>query len=68
MPNQVRKMPVVKVETPKYCTVPKSARVSINASDSPAIIAGRANGRATNRKVRQGPLPRVRLASSTQMD
>jgi hypothetical protein len=40
-------MPVVKVLTPKYCTVPKSASVSISASATPPAIAGRASGIAT---------------------
>ena len=67
-PNQVRKMPVVKVPTPKYCTAPKSASASMSDRVSPAMIAGRARGRATAKKERQGPQPRVRLTSRTQTD
>ena len=47
-------MPVVKVSTPKYCTVPKSASVSISASATPAAIAGRASGRATRAEAAPG--------------
>jgi hypothetical protein len=61
-------MPVVNVSTAKYCTVPKSASVSINASDSPAAIAGRAIGRATVKKLPQAVRPSTRLASSRQTD
>ena len=61
-------MPVVKVFTAKYCTVAKSAMVSISASVTPPMIAGRASGIATRKKLRHGPQPSVRLTSSTQID
>ena len=38
-------MPVVKVETPKKVTVPKSAKVSIPTKLRPIKIAGRADGK-----------------------
>ena len=60
-------MPVVKVSTPKYWTVPKSARASISASATPPAIAGRASGTATSRKLPQGPRPSVRLTSIMQV-
>src|SRR3546814_12241464 len=59
-------MPVVKVLTPKYETVPKSARVSISASAVPAAIAGRASGNATRRRLSQPLQPSVRLTSRTK--
>ena len=60
-------MPVVKVLTPKYWTVPKSASVSISASATPPAIAGRASGIATLKKLPQAPRPSVRLTSSMQV-
>jgi hypothetical protein len=57
-------MPVVKVRTAKYCTVPKSASVSISASATPPTMAGRASGRASRRKHRGREWPRVREAST----
>jgi hypothetical protein len=66
--NHARKIPVVNVCTPKYATVPKSARVSISASAVPATIAGRASGSATRRKVPHGPYPQPRATSSMLSD
>jgi hypothetical protein len=57
-------MPVVKVRTAKNWTVPKSARVSISASATPPMMAGRASGRASRRKQRGREYPRVRDAST----
>ena len=61
-------MPVVNVSTPKYCTVPKSPSVSISASATPPMIAGRASGRDTCRKLCHGVRPSVRLTSIAQTD
>jgi hypothetical protein len=57
-------MPVVKVCTPKYDTVPKSASVSISASAVPATTAGRASGSDTRKNEPHGPSPSERPASS----
>ncbi len=57
MPNHVRKMTVVKVSTPKYCTAPKSASVSIRTSATPAAMAGQAMGSAMRRKDSKGDAP-----------
>jgi hypothetical protein len=56
-------MPVVKVCTPKYDTVPKSASVSMRASAAPAAIAGRASGRLRRKKLAREESPSVRPAS-----
>jgi hypothetical protein len=56
-------MPVVKVCTAKYLTVPKSAKVSIKANATPPAIAGRASGSETRRKLCQGDRPSDRATS-----
>jgi hypothetical protein len=61
-------MPVVKVDTPKCCTAPKSPSASIDASAIPPTSAGRASGNATRKNVAHGPFPNDRLASSTETD
>ena len=60
-------MPVVKVTTPKYFTVPKSASVSMSASAAPAAIAGRASGSETVAKVAHALRPRLRAASRIEI-
>ena len=60
-------MPVVKVETPKNSTVPKSAKVSIKANTTPATIAGRAIGIASRIKLCIGVRPRVRPTSKVAL-
>ena len=47
MPSQTLKMPSVRVSTAKYSTAPKSDTTSISTSASPATMAGRASGMAT---------------------
>ena len=47
MPYHVRKIPTVKVGTPKCSTTPKSAIVSIKTKAIPPAIAGLATGNAT---------------------
>ncbi len=61
-------MLTVNVETPRYCTAPKSLRDSIRASAMPAASAGRARGRATAQKAPADVRPSVRATSSTQID
>ena len=61
--NHALKIPSVNTSTAKYDTVPKSASVSIRASDAPAAIAGRASGTATRKNAPHGPCPASRAAS-----
>ncbi|MNE64735.1 hypothetical protein D3C80_1601610 [compost metagenome] len=56
-------MAVVKVSKLNTDTAPKSARVSINASATPAPIAGRAMGMATRQNACSGESPSTRAAS-----
>ena len=56
-------MAVVKVSKLNTDTAPKSARVSISASATPAPIAGRAIGNATRQNACHGDCPSTRAAS-----
>ena len=53
-------MPVANVSTLKKATVPKSAIVSMIASNAPPTMAGRAMGRATLQNALKGERPSVR--------
>ena len=55
-------MPVAKVCTPKWATVPKSAMVSISARMTPPAMAGRAIGSEMRQNEDQGVWPSVRAA------
>ena len=61
-------MLTVRVDTPRYCTAPKSFRDSIRASATPAASAGRASGSATDQKAPAEVRPSVRATSSTHTD
>ena len=61
-------MLTVRVETPRYCTAPRSFMHSISASATPAASAGRASGSATDQKAPADVRPSVRATSSTQID
>ncbi len=56
-------MPVVRVWTAKYSTVPKSFTVSIITMAAPAAMAGRLSGRPTLQNRRSGPAPSARATS-----
>ena len=58
IPSHTLKTPKVNVSSAKYSTVPKSDTVSINTRAKPAMIPGRASGKATLKKLL---LPYIKL-------
>ena len=67
-PNQVLKIPDVKVGIAKCSTAPKSDRTSIATNIRDATIEGLAIGNATLKKVLNLDRPRVRDTSKISLD
>ena len=61
-------IPVVKVEIPKYETVPKSDNVSIATNDKPIKIAGLAVGRIILKSVSKPLKPKLLPTSNKFLD
>ena len=62
-PCQRSKIAADRVGTPSSCTAPNSLITSIAPRATPAVTAGKARGRATRRKLPQGPTARERHTS-----